>query len=313
MAGSVASTTARSTAFSSSRTLPGQLCSIRICITSGWKLRTELPCGARYYSFSRQYLVKKWLTSAGMASLRSRHGGHTMVIRFSRSYRSSREGAWCTGFVRSALVAARMRTSTRTGSVAPSGMNSFSWMTRRLLGLHVGRDGADLVEENGSAVGHLEIALLGVDGAGEGALHMAEQRGFQQVGGQRAAVHGHEQALRARRIGVDGFGNQLLARAGFAGDQDGGAAAGHLPHQLEQAQHAAGSGTTSGAGNAQARSGGTSGDAPPRLYLCYCMYKCASNGMKPRATKTAANTAWTSKSQRWCSTIRTTAASRIAS
>src|ERR1022692_221896 len=128
-----------------------------------------------------------------------------------------------------------MRTSTRTGSVAPSGMNSFSWMTRRLLGLHVGRDGADLVEENGSAVGHLEIALLGVDGAGEGALHMAEQRGFQQVGGQRAAVHGHEQALRARRIGVDGFSDQLLARAGFAGDQDGGAAAGHLPHQVEQA------------------------------------------------------------------------------
>src|ERR1017187_6829555 len=175
-----------------------------------------------------------------------------------------------------------MRTSTRTGSVAPSGMNSFSWMTRRLLGLHVGRDGADLVEENGSAVGHLEIALLGVDGAGEGALHMAEQRGFQQVGGQRAAVHGHEQALRARRIGVDGFGNQLLARAGFAGDQDGGAAAGHLPHQLEQAQHAAGSGTTSGSGNAQARSGGTSGDAPPRLYLCYCMYKCASNGIEAK-------------------------------
>ena len=106
------------------------------------------------------------------------------------------------------------------------------------LGLHVRRNGADLVEEDGAMVGHFEIALLGVDGAGKGALHMAEQRGFQQVGGQRAAIYGHEHALRAWRIGVDGFGDQLLARAGFAGDQDGGAAGGDLPHQVEQAQHA---------------------------------------------------------------------------
>ena len=67
---------------------------------------------------------------------------------------------------------------------------------------------------------------------------MAEQRGFQQVGGQRAAVDGHEHALGARRIGVDGFGDQFLAGAGFAGYQDGGAAAGHLPHKVQQAEHA---------------------------------------------------------------------------
>jgi len=94
------------------------------------------------------------------------------------------------------------------------------------------------VEENGAVVGHFEVTLLGVDGAGEGALHMAEERGFQQIGGQRAAVHGHEHAVCARRIGMDGFGDQFLARASFARDQDGGTAGGHLPHQVQQAQHA---------------------------------------------------------------------------
>jgi len=53
------------------------------------------------------------------------------------------------------------------------------------------------VEENGAVVGHFEVTLLGVDGAGECAFHMAEQRGFQQIGGQRAAVHGHEHAVGA--------------------------------------------------------------------------------------------------------------------
>jgi hypothetical protein len=41
---SEASTTARSTTFSSSRTLPGQLCSISTCMASGWKLQNR-PAG----------------------------------------------------------------------------------------------------------------------------------------------------------------------------------------------------------------------------------------------------------------------------
>ena len=42
----------------------------------------------------------------------------------------------------------------------------------------------------------------------------------------------------ARRIGVDGLGDQFFAGAGFAGDQNRRAAGRHLPHQVEHAQHA---------------------------------------------------------------------------
>src|SRR5579884_1751496 len=52
--GSEASTTARSTTFSSSRTLPGQLCSISTCMASGSKRSTERPEASRNFAFSRQ-------------------------------------------------------------------------------------------------------------------------------------------------------------------------------------------------------------------------------------------------------------------
>ena len=56
------------------------------------------------------------------------------------------------------------------------------------LELQAGRHVADLVEEQGAAVGQLEPAELALDGAGEGALLVAEQLGLEQRLGQRAAV-----------------------------------------------------------------------------------------------------------------------------
>ena len=67
---------------------------------------------------------------------------------------------------------------------------------------------------------------------------MPEQSGFQQVGWQRSAIDRDEQAFGARRIRMDGLGDQFFARAGFAGDQDSGPAAGDLAHQIEQPLHA---------------------------------------------------------------------------
>ena len=135
-------------------------------------------------------------------------------------------------------MAARMRTSTLIGSVDAERRELLFLNHAQQLDLRFGADGADLVEENGAAVGDFEVSLLGLNGAGEGALHVAEQRGFQQLGRQRAAVHGDKHVVGARRIGVDGFGDQLLAGSGFAGDQDGGAAGRHLRHQVEHAHHA---------------------------------------------------------------------------
>ena len=52
------------------------------------------------------------------------------------------------------------------------------------LRLRLERDVADLVEEDAALVGELEEPLLGIDGAGEGALHVAEQRRLEEIGRQ---------------------------------------------------------------------------------------------------------------------------------
>ena len=53
------------------------------------------------------------------------------------------------------------------------------------LGLHVHAHGADLVEEEGATVGYFEEAFLGGDGGGEGAALVAEEGGFEELGGGR--------------------------------------------------------------------------------------------------------------------------------
>ena len=70
------------------------------------------------------------------------------------------------------------------------------------LDLHVQRQLADLVQEQGAAVGLLELAQVLVGGAGEAALLVAEQDGFDQVLRDGAAVDGDERlagALARRR------------------------------------------------------------------------------------------------------------------
>ena len=50
---------------------------------------------------------------------------------------------------------------------------------------------------------------------------MAEQFGFDQIGGNRRGVHGNEWSARTLAQLVDRFGDQFFARAGFTEDQDG--------------------------------------------------------------------------------------------
>ena len=66
------------------------------------------------------------------------------------------------------------------------------------LGLKGGADLADLVEEQGAAVGLLEAALAGADRAGEGALFVPEELGLEQVVGERGAVELDEGGAGAR-------------------------------------------------------------------------------------------------------------------
>ena len=67
------------------------------------------------------------------------------------------------------------------------------------LDLRLERQLADLVEEQRAAVGLLELADALVDGAGEGALLVAEQDALDQVLGDGAAVDDHER-LRRRSL-----------------------------------------------------------------------------------------------------------------
>ena len=68
---------------------------------------------------------------------------------------------------------------------------------------HLGLGGqahvADLVEEEGAAVGDLEQAALAADRAGEGALLVAEELALDELGRDGRAVHLDE--LAARRAG----------------------------------------------------------------------------------------------------------------
>ena len=57
-------------------------------------------------------------------------------------------------------------------------------------------------------------------GAGERAAAMAEQLALEHVAGHRRAVERDERLLRARGMRVNGAGQDLLAGAALAGDED---------------------------------------------------------------------------------------------
>lgn len=83
-------------------------------------------------------------------------------------------------------------------------------------------EGSDFVEEDGSALGGLETACFIADSACEGAFDVAEKFGFEELGGECSAVDADEGFVSSWGVVVDGFGDEFLAAAGFAKDEDGG-------------------------------------------------------------------------------------------
>lgn len=81
---------------------------------------------------------------------------------------------------------------------------------------------ADLIQQQGAAFRRFEPALMGADGAGKGAFLVAEQLGFRQAFGQRAAVHRQKRLMAARAVVVQIARHHLFAGAGLADDQYGG-------------------------------------------------------------------------------------------
>ena len=100
--------------------------------------------------------------------------------------------------------------------------------------LHLHRQGqlANLVEENGAAVGLLEIAFAVLFGTGESPFHMAEQLALDGAFGYGAAVHGNQSAplfgMFAQAVLVDDAREDVFAHAALAGDEDAEVGGGHL-------------------------------------------------------------------------------------
>ena len=95
------------------------------------------------------------------------------------------------------------------------------------LGLRLGGQLADLVEEERAAVGQLEPADPAGDRAGERPLLVAEQLALDEARGQGRAVDLDQRLTGPPARGVDGPGDQLLAGAGLAGDEHGGVGGGN--------------------------------------------------------------------------------------
>ena len=104
------------------------------------------------------------------------------------------------------------------------------------LHLHAEAGLPHLVEKQRAAVGGFEQPLLGVDGAGEGALHVPEELRLQDRLGERAAVDGHERLGLAARLLVNLARRPFLAGARLAGDEHAGVGAGHARHQADHVE-----------------------------------------------------------------------------
>ena len=83
--------------------------------------------------------------------------------------------------------------------------------------MQLGSELADLIEKDGTAFGHLELALFLSDGSGEGALLVSEQLTFEECLSEGGAVDGDEGFGGARAEAVQGARHEFLAGAGFAG------------------------------------------------------------------------------------------------
>ena len=101
------------------------------------------------------------------------------------------------------------------------------------LHLEVGAHVPDLVQEDGSAVGHGEAAFAVSDGIGECALHVTEELGLQQFFGDCAAIDRHQHPGRPGAVVVDGPGDELLAGTTFTRDQHRAVGLGHLGDHIE--------------------------------------------------------------------------------
>src|SRR5262249_57253044 len=125
--------------------------------------------------------------------------------------------------------------------IAPDGASAAHTLDLALLQspqelrLEVDPEHTDLVQEQRASVRDLELSELPRMRPGEGAPLVAEQLRLEELGRQRGAVHGDEGTVPADPLPVDRASDQLLAGAGFTGDQDRRRGVGDLAHEVVDA------------------------------------------------------------------------------
>lgn len=121
---------------------------------------------------------------------------------------------------------------------ATEALKAFLLDDAKEFGLEGGVEFADFVEEECAAAGAFEDAVAAGDGSGEGAAFVSEQFAFDQGRGEGGAVDGEEGLLRAAAVNVDAAGDDFLADAAFAEEEDVGGSWGDLAEQVEDVEHA---------------------------------------------------------------------------
>jgi len=80
---------------------------------------------------------------------------------------------------------------------------------------------ADFIEEDRSVVGHFEQSHPRRIGTGKGPAAMPEEFAFDEIFGERAAVHGEKRLVGAKALLVHGAGHEFLPATCFAANQHG--------------------------------------------------------------------------------------------
>jgi hypothetical protein len=124
--------------------------------------------------------------------------------------------------------------------VAADGLDAALGEDAEELGLEVDGELAELVEEDGAAVGLDEGGDAAVDGAGEGTFFVAEEGCLGEAWGDGAAVDDDDGASGAGGSLVDGAGDELLAGAGLTADEDRELGGGDAAEAVEEGAHGGG-------------------------------------------------------------------------
>ena len=112
-----------------------------------------------------------------------------------------------------------MRTLIGTRRVLPTGTNLLFLDRAQHFGLQIDRKFSDFVEKNGSSFGHGHEPVFGLVGAGERALHVAEQFTLDQGGHERSAIDRDERLVAEGTGIVNGARHHLFAGAALAQNQ----------------------------------------------------------------------------------------------